>query len=217
VLACVVAALVPIGVLHVAGVGVVDPLTTTISDYVLVDGGYALFGLAAAALAGASGLLAAALRRSGLAAPGLPAALLASASGGFLLTAVFPTHAPGSVPGAASLVHRAAGGWVLAALPLAAWLVARRARTSPGWISAAPLLGVAAGATGALSAGYLLTHVLIVIAGSHEFPLIGGAERVLYGAVLLVLVATARAARVAADRTLRAMTVPTGADVRGSR
>jgi hypothetical protein len=213
---CVIVALLPLGFLHVNGIGAIDPLTDTISDYVFVPGGYALLGMAALSLAVASFVLAAGLRRAGLPRPGLPAALLVSAAVALVLVAVFPTHYPGTTPGLVSTVHRAAGGWVFAIVPLAGWMVARRARSAPAWTAAAPALSWCAGATGVLSAVFILSHVPIVIAGSPGFPLLGGVQRVLYAAVMLVLVATARATRLAVDRALSPAALPSGTQLRSA-
>lgn len=53
VIACVVVALVLLGLLHVRGIGAIDPRTDVLSDYVVLPGGYALLGVAALALAAA--------------------------------------------------------------------------------------------------------------------------------------------------------------------
>src|SRR3954453_18736200 len=74
VVACVAVTVVALVVLHVDGLGTIDPVVRVISDYVALPGGYALLGVAAVALAVAVGLLAAALRPAGLADPGAPGA-----------------------------------------------------------------------------------------------------------------------------------------------
>jgi Protein of unknown function (DUF998) len=199
---CVIVALLPLGFLHLDAIGAVDPLQDVISDYVFRPGGYALLGIAALCLAAASVVLAAGLRHAGLPRSRWPAALLGSVALALVLVAVFPTHPADTPAGLVSTVHRAAGGWVFAMVPLAAWMVARRARSAAAWQPAAPALSRLAGATGVLSAVFLLSHVPIVIAGSPGFPLIGGVQRVLFAAVMLVLVATARATRLAVDRAL---------------
>jgi hypothetical protein len=107
---------------------------------------------------------------------------------------------------------------IVALLPmgfLAAWLVARRARSAPGWTAAAPALTWCAGVTGLPGLTSLPSHVPIVIGGSPGFPLLGGVERVLY-AVMLVLVTTARATRLAVDGALVPSAVPVGAGLRGA-
>jgi hypothetical protein len=207
---CVIVALLPLVFLHVNGIGAVDPLQDVISDYVFQPGGYALLGIAALSLAVASVVLATGLREAGLPRARGPAALLVSVATALVLVAVFPTHATGTPAGLVSIVHRAAGGWVFAMLPLTAWMVAQRARSAPAWQPAAPALSRCSGATGVLSALFLLSHIPIVIAGSPGFPLIGGVQRVLYAAVMLVLVATARATRLAVDRALSPVAVPSG-------
>jgi hypothetical protein len=105
---------------------------------------------------------------------------------------------------------------VFAVLPLAAWMVARRARSAPAWAPAAAPLAVAAAVAGAVSALFLLNHVPIVIAGSPLFPFIGGVQRVLYATVMVVLVMTARATRLAADHVHSPAQLPASPRLRGA-
>jgi Protein of unknown function (DUF998) len=198
--ASVIVALLPLGFLHVSSIGSLDPLTAVISDYVFEPGGYALLGAAAISLAVGCVAIGTGLHRAGLPAARVPAALFVSAAVALVLVAVFPTHTPGTTPGLVSTVHRAAGGWAFAALPLAAWLVAVRSRSATPWQPAAVPLAWAAGTAGAVSAFFLLNHVPIVITGSPFFPFLGGVQRVLCVAVMVVLVMTARATRLAAER-----------------
>lgn len=205
---CVIVALLPLGYLHMRSIGAVDPLTDMISDYVFQPGGYALLGVAAISLATACAVLATGLSRAGLPRSRWPATMLISSAVALVAVAVFPTHHPGTGPGVVSTVHRAAGGWVFAFAPLACWLVARRARVTPSWAAASRVLGWSAGITGVLSALFLLSHVPIVIAGSSVLPLLGGVQRVLFAGVMLVLVATARATRIAVEHAQSAATLP---------
>jgi hypothetical protein len=133
-----------------------------------------------------------------------------------VLVALFPTHTAGTTPGLVSTVHRAAGGWVFTVLPLAAWMVARRARSASAWAPAAHPLAVGAAIAGVLSAFFMLNHVPIVIAGSPLFPFIGGVQRVLYAAVMVVLVMTARATRLAVDRVHSPAELPASPRLRGA-
>jgi hypothetical protein len=214
--ASVIVAFLPLGFLHVSGSGSVDPLTAVISDYVFQPGGYALLGAAAIGLAVACVALATGLRRADLPAARVPTFLFVSAAVALVLVAVFPTHTPGTSPGLVSTVHRAAGGWVFAVLPLAAWLVARRAGSAPAWQPAALPLSWAAGVAGVVSTFFLLNHVPIVIAGSPFFPFLGGVQRVLYAAVMVVLVMTARATRLATERVLSSVDLPVSPRLRGA-
>lgn len=209
-------ALLPIGFLHVSSIGSIDPMSTVISDYVFQPGGYALLGAAAISVAVGCVALATGLRRADLPAPRVPALLFVSAAVALVLVAVFPTHNPGTPPGLVSTVHRAAGGWVFAVLPLAAWMVARRARSTSAWKPAARPLAWAAGTAGVVSTYFLLNHVPIVIAGSPLFPLIGGVQRVLYAAVMVVLVMTARATRLAVERAHSPAQLPVSPRLRGA-
>jgi hypothetical protein len=214
--ASVIVALLPLGFLHLSSIGSIDPLTDVISDYVFEPGGYALLGAAAISLAVGCVALATGLRRAGLPAARKPAMLFVTAALALVLVALFPTHSPGTTPGLVSTVHRAAGGWVFTVLPLAAWMVARRAQAAPAWSSAAHPLAWAAAIAGVLSTFFLLNHVPIVIAGSPVFPYIGGVQRVLYAAVMVVLVMTARATRLAADRVHSPAQLPAAARLRGA-
>ncbi|MFC5993349.1 DUF998 domain-containing protein [Pseudonocardia hispaniensis] len=195
VLGCVIIALFPVGFLHHAGSAAVDPLARTISDYIVVPGGYELLGISALALAAAGGLLAAGLLQRRLPGAVPLAGLLVSWSVALVLVAVFPTNAPGAPPDIAAAVHRCAGAWVFAGLPMVTWLIARHG------LRGAPGLARLALTTGLLSTAFLLSHVPIVVFGSPGFPLLGLVERVLYGVVIVLLLATANAcaqARVAA-------------------
>jgi Protein of unknown function (DUF998) len=214
--ACVIVALLPLGFLHLTSFGSVDPLTDVISDYVFQPGGYALLGAAAISLAVGCVALVTGLHRAELPRSRTPAALFVTAAAALVVVAMFPTHTPGTSPGLVSTVHRAAGAWVFAVLPLAAWMVARRARSAPAWAPAAPALSGGSAITGVISGFFLLSHVPIVIDGSPAFPFQGGLQRVLVAAVMVVLVMTARATRLAVDRahSTAEVTQPRSCEVR---
>jgi hypothetical protein len=202
VLGCVGVALLPVAVLHLSASTTVDPLASTISDYVTVPGGHALLGISAAALAAAGLVLAAALRHSALPGTGVPAALMVSWSAALLVVAVFPTNAPGTPPDAAAAVHRVAGAWVFAVLPLVGVLVAWRARSAAD--RSGPVSAVAwwSGATAVASLAFLLAHIPVVVLGAPGFPLLGAIQRVLVAAVLGTLLVLARAVRLAGTASL---------------
>jgi hypothetical protein len=182
-----------VGTLHLAGALAtprIDALALTVSDYVALPGGYALLALAALALGGVGVALAVAARRAAPAAGAVPV-LLSSWSAALLLVGLFPTNPPGVPADLAAGVHRYAGAWAFAALPIAVWLLGR-ALGHRALCGLAVAVGVAAGV-------FLLAHVPIVlaidIAGSPGFPLLGGVERVLYALVIVLLLVTARALR----------------------
>jgi hypothetical protein len=214
-------AAVALAVLHIDGVGVVDPMVQTISDYVAVPGGYALLGVAALALAATAVLLAGRLRPAGLVDPAPPAGWLVAGGVGLAGTAVFPTNIPGTDVDLAAHLHRLGGGVALVALPVAAWMIARRAaRTESGGTAglraAAPALTWFAGIVAGLSALFLLSHVPIVITGSPVFTVEGAVQRVLYAVVMVVLMMIARATRSAIDAVrVEADQAPGTAEVRG--
>lgn len=197
--ALVLVAVLPMAYLHLVGGEVVDPLETTISDYIGVPGGFALLTVAAVLLAIASLVLAGGLAPAGLVRPEAPSGLLASGAAALVIVALFPTNYPGTPIGIVANIHRVAGAWVFISIPLACWLIARRARETSNWSPLAPALSWVAGSTGVLSATFLLSHLPNVVAGSQLVPLMGALERVLYAAVMLSLIATARATRLAVD------------------
>lgn len=178
-------------VLHVAALSsMVDPLRHTISDYVALPGGYLVLGLAAGAMAVAGAVLAVAARRGG--AGRTVVALLGSWAVAMALAGVFPTNLPDTPPDVVAAVHRYAGAWVFAVLPVAALLLARGPAVRESARRPVTALAVLAGL---LAAGFLLAHLPIVVLGSPAFPLLGGVERVLYGVVIALLVVTARGVR----------------------
>ena len=214
--ACVAVAAVALAVLHVDGVGVVDPTVQTISDYVAVPGGYALLGVAALALAAATVLLAGRLRPAGLVDPAPPAGWLVAAGVGLAGTAVFPTNIPGTDVDLVANLHRVGGTIALVALPVAAWMIARRAARSTALRPSTPALTWVSGAMAGLSAVFLLSHVPIVITGSPILTAEGVLQRVLYAVVMVVLLMIARATRSSIDAVrVEADQAPGTAEVRG--
>lgn len=192
----VLAALVPMGVLHGTASATVHPVSQPISDYVVAPGGYALLAGSTLALAGAGLVLARRMRAAGLPRPAV--ALLASWSGALVLVGAFPTNAPGAPPDVVAAVHRYAGAWALVALPLACLLVARRARRLPRWTASAPQLARWSVAVAVLGGVFLLCHAPTVLLGAPGFPALGAVQRVLYGAVLVLVGAAGRAVRAVA-------------------
>lgn len=179
-----------IAILHVEGwlLWPLDPLRHTVSDYVALPGGYPFLALAAGALAFVGAHLTRVAARAG--ASRAVIVLLAGWSLAMVIAGAFPTNAPGLPPDLISEVHRWAGAWIFASLPLAVLLLARGPAVRQTHQIA---LGRLAVLTGALSAAFLLSHVPIVIGGSPGFLPLGGVERVLYGMVILLLIATGRA------------------------
>jgi hypothetical protein len=182
-----------VAVLHVAGAlhdPAVDPLVHTVSDYVLLPGGHLVLAIAAAALALGGAVLAVAAAKAGASRSAV--ALLASWSVAMVVAGVVPTNVPGTPADLAAAVHRYAGAWIFAVLPAAVLLLARgsavRAAARRRVVELALL-------TAALSGTFLLAHLPIVVAGSPPFSLLGGVERVLYGAVTALLTTTALALR----------------------
>ncbi|HXV93063.1 MAG TPA: DUF998 domain-containing protein [Pseudonocardia sp.] len=195
VLLCVVLALVPVGALHATAAGEVDPVAQTISDYVAVPGGYALLGLGTAALATAGLVLAGGIRRAGLPRHRPVAALLGSWSAAMVLVGLFPTNEPGTPAGVVAAVHRYAGAWAIAVLPLVGLLAARRARGAAGWAGAVPGLTAWSLAAGVLGVAFALVNLPLWLGVAVAVPLLGSVERVLFAVLLGLLLVLARAVR----------------------
>ncbi len=191
----------PVVYLDVTGNGQLSAFTHTISDHVNAPGGPALLTVTAACglvagLALMAGMRAAALHgRTGI------QVLMGSWCLAVVIAGVFPTNAMGTPPDLAAGVHRYAVGWMIAVLPLAGWLLARRSREQPRWRSSAPLVGVLAVATGVSSAAFLLSHIPIVFPGSPGVVMLGVVERVLFGMDIVLLAAGLLAVRRAARST----------------
>jgi Protein of unknown function (DUF998) len=149
-------AVVAMAVLHVLGVGRLDPATTTVSDYVSLPGGAVLLSAAVLAVALAAALVPVALARAGLRDPAPPTALFALGCAGLVGSVVFPTNAVGTPGDLDTVLHRYAAGLFFVALPLAALAVRRRLDrpgAALGWLIAASV------ATGCV---FLASHLPLV-------------------------------------------------------
>jgi hypothetical protein len=148
----------PIGYLHLASVGVIDPVRHPISDYVAAPHGSALLAISFAALIVSAAALVAGLRR--LPGRGMAQALLMSWCLALALAAIFPTNVPGTPADAAALVHRYAAGWLFLSLPWAGWLLARRCALTPAWRPSAHSLRRLSWLAGAASAALLSCYLV---------------------------------------------------------
>lgn len=126
-----VAAVPPITALHLSASGPIEPSGWTISDYVVsLPQGTTLFALTTGSLAvGAAGLA------HGLGSvPGTRGIriLLEIWAAALVIAAVFPTNLRGTPQNLSSNIHLYAGAVVFAALPIAAWRLARWLCTTTG-------------------------------------------------------------------------------------
>jgi hypothetical protein len=96
-------------------------------------------------------------------------------------------------------MHRAAGAIQFAILPLAGFLLARRALLVAEWHSAAVWLYWVSIATGILSAAFLLSHIPMAFPGFSEFIPRGAVQRVLFVMEIALLAIIAVAARRATE------------------
>lgn len=191
-------ALVPMGVLHVVGSTVVDPVGATISDYVAVPGGYTLLGVSSVALAVAGWLLIGGVRAARLPHARTATGLLLAWSAALLVVAVFPTNDPGTPVNVSAWVHRLGGAVVFGVLPVILTIVARHARDAEHWSGAAPALRVWAGTSAACTAVFLVSQVPVGFGLGPALPWIGLFQRLLFALVVASLVVLARAVQSAA-------------------
>jgi len=144
-------------VLHLIAAGRLDPVTTTVSDYVAVPGGSVLLALSTLAVAVATAVVPVGLVRARV--PGavglcLPFGL---GSAGLLASIAFPTNALGAAVSVDTVVHRYAAGLFFVSLPVAALLTLRRLPDrGVAWLTA---LSVVAGVV------FLVSHVPLVFPG----------------------------------------------------
>jgi hypothetical protein len=164
-------------VLHLLGAARLDPLTTTVSDYVSIPGGTALLALAVLGLATATAAVTVGVLRAGAYRTALPYGF---GCAGLLATIAFPTNAVGAPQTLDTVLHRYAAAAFFISLPIAAALTNRvLTDRSVGWLLVVSLL--AGGA-------FLVSHVPLLFPGwpgahaiATDLPR-GLAERVLLGA-----------------------------------
>ena len=142
----------PMIYLHLVSIGRLDPLHTTVSDYVSVPGGAAFLALSTIALALATALLPARLALAGRTVPSIAKIALVLGCVGLFASVVFPTNALGTAVDEATVLHRYAAGLFFVAVPIAA--LALRSRWLAGFSA---LIGVA----------FLLSHIPLVF---PDFP-----------------------------------------------
>jgi hypothetical protein len=197
VLAAVSVALLLMGVLHVLGSTVVDPVSETISDYVAVPGGYTLLGMSTMAMAVAGVLLIGGVRAAQLPRARTVTGLLVVWSAALVVVAVFPTNDPGTPVTVSAWVHRWGGAVMFAVLPVIVALVARRAAAAEHWAPAAPALRVWAWIGGACTGVFLLSQIPVGFGLGPALPWIGLMQRLLFGLVMVLVAVLARAVQVA--------------------
>ena len=195
----------PMIYLHLVSIGRLDPLHTTVSDYVSVPGGAAFLALSTIALALATALLPAQLGLAGHRVP--PTAKIALVLGcvGLFASVVFPTNALGTAADESTVLHRYAAALFFIAVPIAAASLARAGlgRRSGGLAVLSALVGVA----------FLLSHIPLVFPDFPHADLIsavlprGLVERVLLLVDIAAIALIGRSARAvapaAADRLVR--------------
>ena len=195
----------PMIYLHLVSVGRLDPLHTTVSDYVSVPGGAALLALSTIALALATALLPAQLGLAGRMVPATAKIALVLGCVGLFASVVFPTNVLGTVADESTVLHRYAAALFFIAVPIAAASLARAG------------LGRGTGRVAVLSAlvgvAFLLSHIPLVFPDFPHADLIGTilprglVERLLLLVDIVAIAVISRSARAiapaAADRLVR--------------
>ena len=183
------AAIPPITVLHLEATEDVDPVTWTISDYVIsLPHGITLFGMTAAALAIGGAALAHGVRP--VAGTRAVRTLLTVWSVAAVIAAVFPTNLRGTEENMSSTIHLVAGGVVFAVLPIAGYLLARSLRRVQGRSVAGTVLVATSAVSGLLSTALILNRLPATI-GMPELMLPPGVLQRVAGGLQIVLLAVA--------------------------
>ncbi|MER7888328.1 DUF998 domain-containing protein [Micromonospora sp. NPDC094482] len=152
-----------------------NPWALTVSDFAVSDRG-GVIDVAMVLLALATAVLLPGLRRTGARAPAAEL-LLGAWVAGLLLAALVPTNEPGTPMTTAAYLHRYASVVAFLALPVAGWLLARRAHLAP----------VAGLLRGLVLTSLVLAAAMIWSAYPGDRLLIGLAERLLILAEVAVL------------------------------
>lgn len=129
--------------LHALGAGRLDPLTTTVSDYVSIPGGAVLLAVAVSGLAVAAGFAAMRMGRAGW--------VLGTGCVALLATVLCPTNAVGTPVTTDTVLHRYLAAVFFLSLPIAALM----SRSAP-WLTMLSLLAGAA---------FLVSHVPLLFPG----------------------------------------------------
>lgn len=188
----------PVVAMHLAAPASIEPVTWTISDYVVsVPGGVPLFGMTVVALSLGAAAIAQGL--TALSDTRLVRWLLATWAIALLVALAFPTNMRGTPENLSSNVHLVAGGVAFAVLPIAGALMARRYRAAFGRSWSTVSLAVASAVTGVLSAALILNRLPGVF-GFPEIMLPPGILQRAAGAMQIALVAVAALVIVFAGR-----------------
>jgi hypothetical protein len=180
-------------VLHLRGAGRLDPLTTTVSDYVSLPGGAVLLTVAVVAIAVATATTAIGLLRAGLPAPAAPSVSFGLGCAGLLAAAAFPTNPIGTVTSLDTVLHRYAAGLFFVCLPVAALLTLRRVPD--------PATRLLTTASVVASLLFLASHLPLVFPGFPDAHVVGAllprglAERTALAVDLTLLASLARVPR----------------------
>ncbi len=155
----------PMIYLHLVSIGRLDPLHTTVSDYVSVPGGGAFLALSTVALALATALLPAQLALAGRPVPAIAKIGLVLGCVGLFASVAFPTNVLGAAVDEATVLHRYAAALFFLAVPMVAAALAR-AGLGRG-LRWAAVLSVLVGVA------FLISHIPLVFPDLPHADLIG--------------------------------------------
>jgi hypothetical protein len=153
----------PMIYLHLVSIGRLDPLHTTVSDYVSVPGGAAFLALSTIALALATALLPAQLGIAGRQVPTVAKIAMVVGCVGLFASVVFPTNALGTAADESTVLHRYAAALFFVAVPIIAAALARADRRMRRSALLSVLVGIA----------FLISHIPLVFPDFPHAELIG--------------------------------------------
>ena len=195
----------PMVYLHLVSIGRLDPLRTTVSDYVSVPGGAVLLAISTIALAVAAAGLPAQLSNAGRPVPAAARISLVLGCVGLLASVVFPTNVLGTAADESTVLHRYAAALLFIAVPIAAWALARAAARAG---TPTPATGRLAVVSALVGIAFLISHIPLVFPDFPRGDLIatilprGLVERILLIVDICVLAVIARSARPAQSAEL---------------
>lgn len=196
--ACASVALVPMIIVHVVGVGLVDPIIQPVSHYVYVPGGYLMVLLGSVTLAAAAVALARGLGRSGLDRMVLPQRLLISFALAMILVGLLPTDPPGTLAlGPSATIHRWSAAYAFAVLPVIGFVVMARGSRAGARTGMVALRRLSIGVTAGVGTFFAI-HLPMLALGS-QIPLFGLVERIGFVVMISFMVVLANATRPAAS------------------
>lgn len=210
--ACASVALVPMIIVHVVGVGLVDPIIQPVSHYAYVPGGYPMVLLGSITLAAAALALSRGLGRSGFDRMVLPQRLLISFAVAMILVGLLPTDPPGTLAlSPSATIHRWSAAYAFAVLPVIGFVVAARGCPAGAGTGTVALRRLSIGVTVGVGTFFVI-HLPMLALGS-QIPMFGLVERIGFVFMISFMVVLANATRPAAAADPDVPTLPESEEV----